>query len=267
MLSPDQIKARDGKLTASSVACLMTGDETKILNLWRELTGDPSYVPEDLSGVWPVQLGSHTESLNLAWYERRTGKPLSREGEVVVHPECDWAAATLDAWDDDLGCPVECKHVGGFEKTPAVIERYMPQAHWQMMVTGARKCVFSIIEGAREPIIEAVDFDDVYAAELWARAKQFMQCVFNLTPPIVREPIAAPVKAEKLYDMTGKNEWAAEAATWLETREARKKNETADKAIKALVPPDAAKCIGHCIQVSRSKSGSLSIRELKEQQL
>ena len=61
MLSPAQIAARDGKLTASAVACLMSGDADKILNLWRELTGDPSYVPEDLSDIWAVQLGSHTE--------------------------------------------------------------------------------------------------------------------------------------------------------------------------------------------------------------
>lgn len=264
MLSPDQIKARDGKLTASSVACLMTGDETNILNLWRELTGDPSYEREDLSGVWAVQLGSHTESLNLAWYERRTGKNLSREGEVVVHPECGWAAATLDAWDDDLGCPVECKHVGGFEKTSTVIERYMPQAHWQMMVTGARKCVFSIIEGAREPIIEAVDFDDAYARELWSRAKQFMQCVFNLTPPVVLEPVAAPVKAEKLYDFATNNQWCSEAVTWAQTRQAAKDFAAAEKTIKSLVPADAARVVGAGIECKRNKAGSLTIKELKE---
>jgi hypothetical protein len=41
----------------------MTGDADKIMNLWRELVGDPAFVPEDLSGIWVVQLGSHTESL------------------------------------------------------------------------------------------------------------------------------------------------------------------------------------------------------------
>src|SRR5690606_3259307 len=188
------LAARDGKLTASAVACLMTGDADKILNLWRELTGDPSYVPDDLSDIWAVQLGSHTEPLNLDWYERRTGKTLSRRGDVVVHPKREWAACTLDAWDDALACPVECKHVGGFEKTPVVLERYAPQAHWQMIVTGAKQCVFSIIEGAREPIIETVSLDADYAAELWRRAEQFMECVFNLTPPVVAAPVAAPVK-------------------------------------------------------------------------
>jgi hypothetical protein len=264
MLTPAQIQARDGKLTASAVACLMSGDAERILALWKELTGDPSFVPEDLSDVWPVQLGSHTEVLQLDWYERRTGRALTKRGDVIVHPKHEWAACTLDAWDTALACPVECKHVGGFEKTATVIERYQPQAHWQMIVTGSQSCVFSIIEGAREPIIETVAYDPPYAAELWRRAEQFMRCVFDLTPPVALPAVAAPVKAEKIYDMTGRNEWAAESVTWITTRQARKDNEAADKAIKALVPADAAKCTGHGISVSRSKSGSLTIRELKE---
>ena len=261
MLSPDQVRQRDGKLTASRVACLMTGDEDKVLNLWRDMVGDPEFIELDLSDVWAVQLGSHTESLNLDWYEKRTGKSLSKRGDVIVKPDCDWAAATLDAWDDALGAPVECKHVGGFEKTSAILERYAPQAHWQMIVTGARQCVFSIIEGAREPIIEFVDYDEAYAAELWKRAEQFMECVWSLTLPVAPPAVAAPVKPEKIYDMTGNNEWGANAATWIMHKQAAKDFDAAAKAIKSIVPADAIKATGHGISVSRSKAGALTIRE------
>jgi predicted phage-related endonuclease len=261
MLSPDQVRQRDGKLTASRVACLMTGDQEKILNLWRELVGDPAFVPEDLTDVWAVQLGSWTEPFNLDWYERRTGKALSKRGEVVIHPEFDWAAATLDGWDDIAAAPVECKHVGGFEKTSAILERYAPQAHWQMIVTSAPRCVFSIIEGAREPVIEIVDYDEAYGKELWKRACAFMDCVWSLTPPCALPSVAAPVKPEKIYDMTGNNEWGASAATWITTRQAWRDNAAADKALKQLVPTDAIKCTGHGITVSRSKAGALTIKE------
>lgn len=264
MLSPDQVRQRDGKLTASRVACLMTGDAEKIMNLWRELVGDPAFVAEDLSDVWAVQLGSHTEVLNLDWYEKRTGKALLKRGDVIVHPGCDWAAATLDGWDEVQSAPVECKHVGGFEKLPAILERYAPQAHWQMIVTGARQCVFSIIEGAREPVIEIVERDAAYAAELWKRAEQFMECVRTLTPPVEFAPVAAPVKAEKTYDMTGNNQWASDAVTWMTTKQAAKDFAATEKSIKSIVPADAIKCNGHGISVSRNKAGSLSIRELKE---
>lgn len=264
MLSPTQLQARDGKLTASRVACLMTGDAGKIMNLWRELVGDPEFVDEDLSGVWAVQLGSHTESLNLDWYERRTGKPLSRRGEVVVHPSNAWAACTLDGWDDQIGAPIECKHVGGFERTATILERYAPQAHWQMIVTGARHCLFSIIAGAQEPAIEMMEYDEAYGRELMERAASFMLCVHQLTPPVALPPVAAPVKAEKTYDMTGNNQWGSEAVTWQTTRQHAKDFAASEKAIKSLVPDDAIKCTGHGITVSRNKAGSLSIRELKE---
>lgn len=261
MLSPDQIRLRDGRLTASRVACLMTGDPDRLMNLWREMTGDPTFEPEDLSGVWAVHLGSFTESLNLAWYERRTGKPLSRMGEVVIHPN-DWAACTLDAWDDDLAAPVECKHVGGFEKTAAILERYAPQAHWQMIVTGAKECVFSIIEGAREPIIERVSYDDTYAAELWSRAERFMECVETLTPPVILPPVTPPAKPEKAYDYSTNNKWVSEALAWSVNRQAAKDFAAADRELKALVPPDAIRVLGGGIECKRDRAGRLSIKEM-----
>lgn len=264
MLSPAQITARAGKLTASRVACLMEGDEAKIMNLWRELIGDPSFVAEDLSDVWPVQLGSCTENLQLDWYERRTGRTLSRRGDVVEHPQHAWAAATLDAFDHQMEALVEAKHVGGFEPRAKVIERYMPQMHWQMIVTETKRCMFTAIEGAREPIIDEIGFDEPYALELWTRAVAFMECVVTLTPPVAAQAVAAPVKAEKVYDFTGNNEFASEAVTWLATRQAAKDFAACEKAIKAIVPADAAKCHGHGITISRNKAGSLSIRELKE---
>jgi hypothetical protein len=239
----------------------MTGDPEKLLNLWREMTGDPAYEPEDLSGVWAVALGSHTESLNLDWYERRTGKPLSRRGDVVIHPN-DWAACTLDAWDDDIGAPVECKHVGGFEKTEAILARYAPQAHWQMIVTGADKCIFSIIEGAREPIIETVNYDKAYADELWSRALQFMDYVATLTPPVILPPVAPPAKPEKAYDFTGNNKWTSEAVTWAMNRQAAKDFTAADRELKALVPPDAIRVFGGGVECKRDRAGRLSIKEM-----
>src|SRR5262245_43762424 len=129
MLTPTQIEARKGKLTASRIACLMTGDASAIIKLYREMIGEEQEA--DLSQVWPVQLGATTEGLNLDWYEMKRN-PLSRRGEVVVHPRYDWAACTLDAWDDTLCCPVEAKHVGGREPFEVVVDRYQPQMQWLM---------------------------------------------------------------------------------------------------------------------------------------
>lgn len=99
MLTVDQLQAREGKITASRVGVLMSGDEAKILALWREMLGLEE--PPDLSGVWPVRRGEATEQLNLDWFQEKQGKPVIRRGEVVVHPDYDWAACTLDGWIGD----------------------------------------------------------------------------------------------------------------------------------------------------------------------
>ncbi len=260
-LTIEQLAAREGKLTASRVACLMGSDQAKILNLWRELVGDPAFVAEDLSGVWPVQLGSATENLHLDWIARKRGN-VSRRGEVITMGiGREWAAATLDGWLDSHQCPVEVKHVGGFEKRADVIERYMPQVHWQMIVTDSPQCLFSVIEGAREPSSEFIPLDKQYADELWKRAEAFMECVKSLTPPVILAAVSAPVKAEKEYDYSTNNAFVSAAADWLQNKLNAKKFDDAEKEIKGLVPADAIRVVGGGLLVSRDRANRLKIVE------
>ena len=262
MLTAEQLSQRDGRLTASRISALMSGDAAKVMDLWREMIGDPSYIEPDFREVWPVQLGVATESLNIAWYAKKKG-PISRVGEVVIGTP-DWAACTLDAWDITRNCPLECKHVGGREPLETIIARYAPQTTWQMLVTGAKECALSVIMGANEPIVEYLPLDNEYAAELMKRASQFMRCVEMLTPPVTLEPVAAPVKAEKIYPMNDNADWKSNAERWIQSHGAAKTATEAEKALKALVPMDAAKATGHGITITRNRAGSLSLREDKQ---
>ncbi len=99
MLSPEQIAARKNKLTASRVAALVSGDREKIMRLYREMIGEEQ--EEDLSHIWAVRLGETTEQLSLDWFEQKNRLPVTRRGEVVVHPEHEWAACTLDGWIEE----------------------------------------------------------------------------------------------------------------------------------------------------------------------
>ncbi len=258
MLTPEQLAARQGKLTASRMACLMRADKAAILRLYQELTG--AAPEEDLSRVWPVQLGAATEQLNLDWFEAKNG-PLTRRGEVVVHPQYPWAAATLDAWSPSLQCPVECKHVGGREPLEVVIERYQPQCQWQMFVTGAPNCALSVIQGADEPLVEFIPRDEDYIAEMVKRGAQFMTFVELLVPPVDMEPIAPPVDATKVYNMTGNNRWGDKAAEWLASRPSFETCRDAEKILKELVPADAKKCTGYGVRITRDRAGRLSLRK------
>jgi predicted phage-related endonuclease len=256
------MEKRKGKLTASAVACLMTGNTQQILDLWRLLTGDPTYEEPDLSEVWAVQLGLATEQLNLDYYERKNRAPVVRRGEVVVHPRHDWAAATIDGWDDTLGCCIEAKHVGGREPLEVVIDRYQPQVQWQMEVTGAKQCALSVIMGASEPIVEYIERDAEYAAEMIVRGQQLMRCVELRTPPVALPAVPPPIDASKYYDMTGNEAWQRNAEQWLQVKGAAETAKDCEKALKAIVPEDAKKCTGYGVVVTRDRAKRLYLREL-----
>lgn len=262
-LTKEQRIARDGKLTASGIGVLMRGEPEPIRELWRELIGDPTWTPKDLSNVWPVRLGAATEQLHLDWLSTKLGGEISSRGKVVTHHLHNWAACTLDGFLDDIGVPVEVKHVNGFEQRETVVQRYYPQMTWIMIVTGSRQCLFSVIEGAREPIQEYINFDRNYADELFTRAKAFMEHVWNLSEPVEMPPLAVPVNASKGYDFSGNNLFCDLAVEWLDTRLGAKRNETAKKRLKELMPGDASCCIGGGIVMTRDRAGRINIAEGK----
>lgn len=257
-LTTAQLAARKGKLTASRVAVLMGGEAGAIYNLWLELTGQPFDEP-DLSRVWPVQLGSATEMLNLQWFALKHGA-IDRIGDVVVHDSGDYAA-TLDAWSVSLACPIECKHVGGFESLETIIDRYQPQMHWQMIMTQATKCALSVIMGASEPVVEIIEYDPAYGLEMQLRAASFMEHVKARTNPVVLPPLPVPVIPTRTVDMTGNNEWAHEADVWFTHRAAASLVIDAVTNLKAMMPADALQAHGHGIRIKRDRAGRLSLRE------
>jgi hypothetical protein len=260
MLTAAQRLAREGKLTASRVAPLMTGDKAKIMAVWRELCGDPSYEEENLDDVWAVQLGVATEQLNLDWYQRLRN-PVTCRGEVVVHPDYNWAATTLDGFDAVLNIPIEVKHVSGFEKYEAVLARYMPQVHWQMQCLNVRKCAFSVIQGARQPYVDILEYDQAYGAELMSRAQKLMEHVWNMTPPVEMEPVEY-TKPSRLreYDMAGNNHWASYAKDFLDHQSAAKLFKDAEAKLKEMTPNDGSLARGYGVVVRRDRALRLSVR-------
>ena len=262
MLTAEQQKLRVGKLTASRVSCLMTGDAEKILRLWREMIGEEQ--PENLDHVLQVRMGEVTEPLNLEWYESKHGHSITKQGNFINHPKYDWAGCTLDGWITELDCPIECKHVSGREPIdPVVISRYQPQMQYQMECSGAKQCALSIFISNYDHVVKFVERDPVYAAEMMRRGEQFMQSVWKCIPPVILPPAPEPVEAKRDYDMTGNNMWAHGATQWMETKDAKSRNVDAEKILKSLVPDDAKKCFGHGVRITRDSAGRLSLREDK----
>jgi len=121
-----------------------------------------------------------------------------------------------------VGYALEAKHVGGREPIETIIERYQPQLQWIMFVTNTKQAALSVIMGANQPIVEYIDRDDGYIAEMLKRATAFMECVRTKTPPVeIAEPVPAPVPG-KVYDMQGSNEWGSHAFLWRENIHVKK---------------------------------------------
>jgi predicted phage-related endonuclease len=64
--------SRRAFIGGSDARIIMGRDEAALIRLWLEKRGETG--PEDLSGNLVVQLGTATEDLNRAWYERNAGR-------------------------------------------------------------------------------------------------------------------------------------------------------------------------------------------------
>jgi predicted phage-related endonuclease len=261
MLTAAQHKARDGKVTASFLPKLMSGDEAAILNEWRRLVGDPAYVPLDLDNVWAVQFGSFVETFALDWHQRKTGRPIEGRGQSLTDPKRSYVACTLDGFRPDDSTVIDCKAPGAHRKLDDVLALYVPQMVIQRSCKGAAKAALLVVHGGAEPVEYPIDIPADYEAAVWQRVDAFWQCVCDLRPPFSVPPVPPPVKAERIVDISTSNSWAVEAAAWLANYPAKREAEAAEKALKALVPADAAKCHGAGVVITRSRAGSLSLRE------
>lgn len=268
LLAKDEswLLARRGSLGGSDANILMNGDPAAILHLWQEKRGEAE--PEDLSRVLPVQMGVWTEPLNVHWFELMTGRLVCNKGDVRTHPAYPFMACTLDgvtATANNEPGVFEAKHVNQFSKIDEIVQKYMPQLHHNMAVTGLSHAILSVFVGTFTHEIVEVACDDWYLAQLIDREKAFWACVQSGEPPVQMEPVAAPVPPEKMrtVEMEGSNEWASYAADWLGSRDATKKFAASEKGIKGLMEADVGHAFGHGLECKRAKNGSLRISEVK----
>lgn len=262
MLTPEALAARRLGIGGSDAAKIVSGDWHA---LWLDKTGRAE--PDDLSGVWPVQLGTVTEELNLDWYARKFGPAKAeRRGEVVVHPTEKFMRCTIDGWDPISRAVMQAKHVNAFSKIADVREQYTPQVMHEMAVTNAAKGVLSVIIGAAEPVYELIERDEFWEIDYIEKCREFWRYVEEDRAPEQGAPMEIQPVAPALMrvvDMTESNSWAAQAATWLRFRDEAKAWETSVKEIKLLVEADVREAKGHGIICSRSKAGALTIKESK----
>src|SRR5258708_290645 len=121
----------------SDARIIMGSDEAALIRLWQEKRGEVG--PEDLSGNLIVQLGTVTEDLNRAWYERNSGLRITDVQRHVKHSAIPWMAATLDGIVEGTGAVFEAKFMLPWSfSEEAAAEKYMAQLQHNMWVTHLR---------------------------------------------------------------------------------------------------------------------------------
>jgi hypothetical protein len=257
----DVRKDREKYIGASDCYKIMRGEW---LDLYNEKKGITE--PEDLSDVFRVQLGIHTEQFHLDWLANQLGYNLERAEQLIiidtrhgfplrVHP---------DDMVNDLGAvyPVEVKHTNQFANIEKMSATYAPQLHAQMLAMDVDKVLFSFIAGNNDPQPHWLELNQEYADQLIQACKDFWWCIENDIPP---DPIQAPaepaptITARKPYDMAASksaNQWASAAADYTENQEAAATFTEAQKTLKDLVPDDASRAFGNGVTITVAKNGS-----------
>jgi len=228
--------------------------------LWREKRGEqPS---ADLSDLLPVALGNWTEDFNRQWYEKIAGIKVTHVGLSARCNTYDWRRCTLDGYLEMPNAIWEAKHTSAFSKPDEVVERYMPQLQHSMAVMKADRAVLSVIFGNQKYEIFDIEADWFYQLELLEAEENFWNCVLSGDLPVPAPVPLPPLPAgARVISFEGNNLWAAAAHDWLQSRQSARLHTAACTSIKGLLENDVVRAFGHGIEVKRSKSGAVSIRE------
>src|SRR6476661_5598117 len=171
-----RVVERRSFIGGSDARIIMGTDEAALVRLWREKRGEAE--PEDLSGNLIVQLGTVTEALNRAWYERNAGRRVTNVQRRVKHAAIPWMAATLDGIVEGMEAVFESKFMlPWYFSEEAAAAKYMAQLQHNMWVTNARVASLSVITGDGKWVEIKISSDPLYQHLLLTAEKKFWRCV------------------------------------------------------------------------------------------
>ena len=139
-------------------------------------------------------------------YEIETG--LEFREQLVEHDKFKHFRASLDGKNDSINACWECKYIGAefFKQVQNGIlpEKYKPQVHWQIFVSGSKENHFTCINDEHELTTMIVKADLEYMKELLSEAKKFWKCVTTKTPPKLTPQDKLVITDEKVITLLKK---------------------------------------------------------------
>lgn len=170
---------------------------------------------EDLSNVLPVQMGLHTESFNIDWFEKRTGLEVTNNNKVYKNEDVEFLHATVDGIIHEKQAIFEAKHVSPFSAKD-VIDRYYPQLQHYMLVTGLRKAYLSVLIGNLQHKIYEIDADIEFIHKLlYAETHLWAYVQADIQPPDYVDFEAFTQQKEKINGLS--DEVIISVPSWLQS--------------------------------------------------
>ncbi len=266
-LTREEIDERRTYLGASDANIVLSGDEEKILELWKVKTGLAD--PEDLSDVLPVQLGSFTEKFNLFWASKQLGITIRPpDAAQYQHKRRRFLRARPDGVTkfEDLKTIVDAKHVNPFyydgDKTLA---KYSPQLAVQMACLDADQALLSILVGTLKWDYRVIKRDALYEKRVLDACMRFWAAVEAKEPPvdIPVVPAAVPPQLMRSVDMTTNNEWAAFEQAYIGNEKEAQVFEKAKASLKKLIESDVKTAAGSVLTARRDAKGAIRFYRTK----
>jgi len=177
---------RSQGIGGSDATRLYEGDWYQV---WSEKVGETPAA--DLSDVLPVQMGKHTESFNIDWYEKQSDNLVShRQGfyqmkkypYIYAHIDGIVSAKEGELEGTRLGL-LECKHTNAFSNPTKVTDKYMPQIQHYLMVTELDKAYLSVFFGNMKYEVIEIEKSEDFQRKLIAAEVLFWHYVKTKQAP------------------------------------------------------------------------------------
>ena len=197
------------KISSSDARAIASGDYYDLEKLWEQKI---DHLKDDLSNVFPVQLGLATEEFHTSWLNKQLTRNnvvgyghehnlMYEQAHCVVesdstsHPFI--LASTIDiayaeehlVQDTDVDeiieyrekgiSLVELKHTGEYSNLDKVIENYYPQLQHHMYVWGRDEIMISAIFGNKRQQHDIVKRDDNFLADYMERAMELGELIYD----------------------------------------------------------------------------------------
>lgn len=222
------------RMSASKVAAVVGHSPYESrFSLWHKMAGTLPW--DDGDNADEKRRGHYLEPALRQWFrDQHPDKRVERTGtwQRDLH---EWQIASPDGLvdDDDL---LECKTSNndwewGTPGTDEIPPNYKDQATWALLVTGRRRCYFSVLTSFMTFVEYAVDYDPAYAAWLVTETQAFMDSL-GKQQPAIDDHAQTYLAIRRLHPDIDDTEVEIDLQLALEYAAAKQARDDADKAYR-----------------------------------